>query len=372
MSQSIAPTPSFTRPVYCGSLKECCWLASMKRSRADVGKNEARKDHDVESDEEVDEEHKPKTRKRDSEYGVSRGLDFRNVSFVLNVDFPPNPKSYAHRVGRTARGGARGVALSLVENKSEEQYQTLLAIQDEQPTISVRKASTDVLHARSGDDSQGGPPPTEQVQPVPLDFDLAQIEGFRYRVTDVSRAVTKNAVREARANELKMEILNSERLASHFENNPADLQLLRHDRLATHVTRVQDHLKHVPKYLLPRGMQAANLNKKRKKKKVKRTRKNDPLQSFEGDVTLDGVAGDDGDDIEEGEDPLMAEFMDDDDDDEPSAKKQKEEKKMYANTKDGMGRSTAGNVAWKKKHKKGEFSNKKRKSERKMKAPLGI
>ena len=71
----------------------------------------------------------------------------------------------------------------------------------------------------------------------------------------VSRAVTKVAIREARAAEVKAEILNSERLQSHFEQNPADLQLLQHDRRATHVSRVQDHLKHVPKYMLPRGMQ---------------------------------------------------------------------------------------------------------------------
>ena len=33
---------------------------------------------------------KGKKNKKDSEYGVSRGLDFRGVSFVVNVDFPPN------------------------------------------------------------------------------------------------------------------------------------------------------------------------------------------------------------------------------------------------------------------------------------------
>ena len=352
---------------------------------ADVQKEAASDDSDNDDDDSKDEDAKPKARRKDSEYGVSRGLDFRNVSFVVNVDFPPNAKSYSHRVGRVARGGAKGVAFSLVEDKAYEQHQTLLQVQDEQPKILVGGASTDSLQARSqeetsttttlNDGSNAAPlqTPQEQSQPVPLDFDLREVEGFRYRVEDVQRAVTRNAVREARAAEIKAEMLNSERLQSHFEDNPADLQLLRHDRLATHATHLQDHLKHVPKYLLPRGMQVANLNRKRKKKKVKkrtggeRRSDNDPLQSFEGDVTLDGVEG------EEEEDPLTAEFMDSDgDEDQVPNKKQKTESQVFVNTRDGTGRSTAGRNLWKEKHRKGRFSGKKRKSDRKKKEPLGI
>merc|ERR1712127_844349 len=97
---------------------------------------------------------------------------------------------------------------------------------------------------------------------------MGEIEGFRYRVEDVSRAVTKIAIRETRAAEIKAEILNSQRLQSHFAENTSDLQLLRHARTATHVSKVQDHLKHVPKYLLPRGMQVAE-TKKRKRRKIR-------------------------------------------------------------------------------------------------------
>ena len=79
--------------------------------------------------------------------------------------------------------------------------------------------------------------------PVPLEFDLREIEGFRYRVEDVRRAVTSIAVKEARAAELKAQLLNSESLQSHFAVNTTELQLLRHDRQATHVTRIQDHLR---------------------------------------------------------------------------------------------------------------------------------
>ena len=330
-------------------------------------------------------------RKKDAEYGVSRGLDFRHVSFVVNVGFPPNPRSYAHRVGRTARGGAGGVALSLVELESKEENETLLAVQNDQPMIPLAGASTENLHASSSniDNNRNGgggstaitSDPQEQPQPVPLDFDLAEIEGFRYRVEDVGRAVTKTTVRETRAAELRAEILNSERLQGQFfEENPADLQLLRHDRIATHAARVQEHLKHVPKYLLPRGMQVANLNRKRKRRKNKkgtnfqRRSNNDPLQSFNGEVNLDGVA--EGGENEDQSDPFQ-DFMDDGEDnvgpDESSKKiKTAAEKKLLFSAKDGTGRSTAGRNEWKEKHRKGQFSKKKRKSDYKYKESLGI
>ncbi|CAN0541688.1 unnamed protein product, partial [Ectocarpus sp. 8 AP-2014] len=48
---------------------------------------------------------------------------------VLNVDFPPTASSYTHRVGRTARGGASGTALSLVLAKDEKQCRTLQRVQ---------------------------------------------------------------------------------------------------------------------------------------------------------------------------------------------------------------------------------------------------
>lgn len=321
-----------------------------------------------------------KSKKKDAEYGVSRGLDFRNVSFVVNVDFPKTPKSYAHRVGRTARGGGTGVALSLVESESQEQLNALDSVQEEQSAVPLAGAATDKLQpaptgggADDGEEDSSIPAQKTQPQPAPLDFDLHEVEGFRYRVEDVSRAVTRTAVQETRAAELKAEILNSERLLNHFEDNPTDLQLLRHDRVATHVSKVQDHLKHVPKYLLPRGMQVAKMRKRKNKKKTRvhgRREDNDPLRSFDGvgDVDLEDVAGKD-----EDQDDLEAFF--DDGGAADSNKKQKtdeKESKIFTSTRDGTGKSTAGRNQWKERHKKGTFSGKRRKSEYKTKQPLGI
>jgi ATP-dependent RNA helicase RhlE len=44
---------------------------------------------------------------------AARGIDIESVSHVINYDLPEAAESYVHRIGRTARAGAEGVALSL-------------------------------------------------------------------------------------------------------------------------------------------------------------------------------------------------------------------------------------------------------------------
>jgi ATP-dependent RNA helicase RhlE len=45
---------------------------------------------------------------------ASRGLDIEDLPYVVNYELPREPQDYIHRIGRTGRAGARGVALSLV------------------------------------------------------------------------------------------------------------------------------------------------------------------------------------------------------------------------------------------------------------------
>jgi ATP-dependent RNA helicase RhlE len=44
---------------------------------------------------------------------AARGIDVDDVSHVVNYDLPYTPKDYIHRIGRTARAGRKGVAISL-------------------------------------------------------------------------------------------------------------------------------------------------------------------------------------------------------------------------------------------------------------------
>jgi ATP-dependent RNA helicase DeaD len=45
---------------------------------------------------------------------VGRGIDVRNISHVINYDIPEDPENYVHRIGRTGRIGADGVAVAFV------------------------------------------------------------------------------------------------------------------------------------------------------------------------------------------------------------------------------------------------------------------
>jgi ATP-dependent RNA helicase DeaD len=45
---------------------------------------------------------------------AARGLDIPEVSHVFNYDIPEDPDSYVHRIGRTARAGRRGRAITFV------------------------------------------------------------------------------------------------------------------------------------------------------------------------------------------------------------------------------------------------------------------
>lgn len=177
--------------------------------------------------------------KMDKEYGVTRGVDFVDVACVLNFDLPTSARSYTHRVGRTARAGRTGMALSFVVPPSEWGKNKVVgylpsAQKDERVFKRIEKQQA----ARGS-------------QVKEYKFDMRQVEAFRYRMEDALRSVTKAAIREARVKELKNELLNSDKLKAYFEDNPLDLEHLRHDK-ALRPARVQPHMKHIPKYLLPK------------------------------------------------------------------------------------------------------------------------
>ncbi|KAL3463916.1 P-loop containing nucleoside triphosphate hydrolase protein [Aspergillus heterothallicus] len=212
--------------------------SSKKSSEAEAAEEAANASSD--EDEESKDMSTSKRRKltpKEKDYGISRGIDFQNVACVLNFDLPTTSKSYTHRIGRTGRGGKTGMALSFVV--PADQYGK------HKPTsITSAKHDESVLAKIVKRQSKQG----HEVKPY--HFEMSQVDAFRYRMTDALRAITRLAIQEARAREIRQELVKSEKLKRHFEENPDELRQLRHDG-ELRSARIQPHLKHIPEYLMP-------------------------------------------------------------------------------------------------------------------------
>ncbi len=57
---------------------------------------------------------------------AARGLDIENVSHVYNYDIPSEPKDYIHRIGRTARAGKEGKAITILASRDYERFGNLI------------------------------------------------------------------------------------------------------------------------------------------------------------------------------------------------------------------------------------------------------
>jgi len=219
-------------------------IGGVKRKTKKIEAEEEEEDAELDAgsgDEEKQVVTKPGKRSRGKDFGVSRGIDFQNVSCVLNFDLPTSSKAYTHRIGRTARAGKSGMALSFVIPRDEfgkHKYTSISSSRHDERILEKIKAR----QAKKGKEI------------LDYQFNMSQVEGFRYRMQDALKTVTPNKIREARTREIKQELLKSEKLARHFEENPEDLKALRHDTSSSAgVIRVQSHMKHVPDYLLPGG-----------------------------------------------------------------------------------------------------------------------
>ncbi|CAI0405487.1 unnamed protein product [Linum tenue] len=206
--------------------------------------------------------------KLDSEFGVVRGIDFKNVFTVINYDMPGSAVGYVHRIGRTGRAYNTGVSVSLVspdEVEILEEVKSLLGNEEDE--------NADVI------------------SPFPL-LTKNAVESLRYRAEDTAKSVTRVAVREARAQDLRNEILNSEKLKSHFEANPRDLDLLKHDKSLSQQAPAP-HLRKVPDYLidattkeaskmvkLARAAMGNNPSRRQGFKRKSKKGGGDPLKSF--------------------------------------------------------------------------------------------
>jgi len=56
---------------------------------------------------------------------VSRGIDVENIDMVVNYDVPHDAEDYIHRIGRTARAAASGIAVTFISPKEQRKFQAI-------------------------------------------------------------------------------------------------------------------------------------------------------------------------------------------------------------------------------------------------------
>jgi len=81
---------------------------------------------------------------------AARGIDVEGISHVVNFDLPNIPESYVHRIGRTARAGADGVAISFCDGE-ERAY-----LRDIEKLIRISIPATDQRGARHAEPRTNG------------------------------------------------------------------------------------------------------------------------------------------------------------------------------------------------------------------------
>ncbi|XP_029656481.1 probable ATP-dependent RNA helicase DDX56 [Octopus sinensis] len=231
--------------------------------------NRAVYDNIIATDEQIFEDDaedtKKKTKKENDGCGVSRGVDFYNVSNVINFDFPESVNAYIHRIGRTARAKQKGTALSFVNSKEREIFDEV----------------EEVIIQESGDSGSNF---------KPFNFNMKRIEGFQYRSKDALNVCTRKAVKEARLKEIRQEVLNSKKLNSFFQAHPRDKEVLHHDA-KLQFSQKSLKLENVPDYLIPTTLKDSIHNSpsvkkiqpfshQRTSKKKKRKYQADPLKNF--------------------------------------------------------------------------------------------
>jgi len=87
---------------------------------------------------------------------AARGLDIKNISHIYNYDSPKNSDEYTHRIGRTARAGNSGEAVTLLSERDHENFRNVMTdrslhIQKEQlPSFEILKFVREMHSGREG------------------------------------------------------------------------------------------------------------------------------------------------------------------------------------------------------------------------------
>jgi ATP-dependent RNA helicase RhlE len=75
---------------------------------------------------------------------ASRGIDVSGVTHVINYELPADAESYVHRIGRTARAGASGIALSFCDGSERGQLKSIEKLTNQRIAVVPTPANEDM------------------------------------------------------------------------------------------------------------------------------------------------------------------------------------------------------------------------------------
>ncbi|OYV52559.1 MAG: DEAD/DEAH box helicase [Rhodospirillales bacterium 20-60-12] len=87
---------------------------------------------------------------------AARGIDVTGISHVVNFDLPNEPESYVHRIGRTARAGATGIALSFCDGSERGFLRAIEKLTGQPLKIASGTPPVETAPPRMGKPPQGG------------------------------------------------------------------------------------------------------------------------------------------------------------------------------------------------------------------------
>jgi ATP-dependent RNA helicase RhlE len=89
---------------------------------------------------------------------AARGIDVKEISHVINYDMPVEPETYVHRIGRTARAGAGGDAISICSAQERDYLRAIeKLIRFEIPRDLKHSLHSEKSMNATGDDAKPGP-----------------------------------------------------------------------------------------------------------------------------------------------------------------------------------------------------------------------
>ncbi|WP_434778769.1 DEAD/DEAH box helicase [Neisseria sp. Ec49-e6-T10] len=146
---------------------------------------------------------------------AARGLDIAELPFVVNYELPTNPEDYVHRIGRTGRAGAEGVAISLMDQTEHKMFEAIaklikqpLKIErvegfeprwlDEQGNIIDVPVQQPTFSAKNSAPQSGLPKPNKTAPAQPSSFVPALGGSGRYSYEDQASALCTKIAGRAR------------------------------------------------------------------------------------------------------------------------------------------------------------------------------